>query len=628
MQKYCRPLTASLIALLVGTSQLLLAPVKLKAEPERLATVSISGELDSQASKFSLSFRFNLAQREAILTTYNFPNLWGLHTITQLEQANPNRGKAIINSEFIQLDFSSNPLKPQTNYELRIVATGKAVSSFSSVKFFKSSGGQLAESGTQLANYELRFPTSWGRPSYVNLNQGSYQADNSALYLKQLDPLFLLWGNSLQASINYQTEDQPSQALQLLVRQSLTQRLHFPTNGSIKAIYRDDSGNIYPVFSQAANPVAIGLSLDLTSKPAQPATNLNTAYQRLSLPKQLKPELEQIHFQTKPEPSKVSQVINLIRSRYSIGPVSDHKFEIAANQIKDKQAINYAEYVVLLNESLAYAGLPNKIILVDLRPYNLLANFWVEICQTGDCNYYQTEPNLGPNEQRLAPGLAIQVIAFDGLNQLAFSKIRAFSADYLAASKITYLPANQQALTELNPQADDKLAISMQLPAQTENFKNFQTTVEISNNTSEVIFLNSLQIEKNTFPIINNTLGGVHQGVLPGETKSFIVDNVFLPQFFVGARRRSNFEIQLNYEKAGQEYNYITEHSVLLEQNFLFMSLLALAMLALLTSILTLIMIYQHNKYLFISSYWHSWRWLEDWVWSIRQTIRRFKSKA
>lgn len=593
------------------------------------ADMSINLALQTNQSIVTLDINLRNQTKDDVVTTYTFPNLWYAEALASNPKQNNNHVKVKLNSEKITFDFGNKPLKPKETYTAKIVLRASGPKTISHLKYIYLDGTNLANSGTKITKYDITSPPLWGEPTYLTIKSELYELKTNAITLYQPAAVGIIWGKKMEIELAV-NDAGDADAIKLLTRQSASQKIKFTDADALQAIYKDESDNIYSSFKSTGNnsPFLVDLeinpNLPLSDVAKQPEYQPNYNYERLQLPKKLKPAIENLRSDNKAQRVKIDQTINLIKSKYQISPVSTENFDIETKGFDQKKALNYAEYLVLLNESLAQAGIQNNIVLVELAPYNLGESFWLEVCAESICEYYLTDPNLNSSQQRLTHGYALQMIAFDGLNRLAFSKIQQLENEFYNRTKLTYTAESVAGFSSIETDTD-KLDIKLQLPEQTPNFKDFSTTVEINNRTSEPIFLNSLVIENNTFPIIDNALGGVHQGVLPGETKSFTIDNVFLPKVFIGMEQRTTFELKLMYEKGSQEYIYPTQHSILLSQNMLFVSLIFLGVLSLITSTVTASLIYQHNKYLFISSYWRGIRSLSDLKWQIDKRSTKIK---
>lgn len=599
------------------------------AQAKISADVSINLALQNNQSLITLDLNLKNQTKEDVVTTYAFPNLWYAEALTNSPRQNNNLAKVKLNSEQISFDFSNKPIKPKETYTAKLALKASGPKVVSHLKYLSLAGTNLANSGTKITKYNITYPPFWGEPTHLNIKPELYELRSNFISLNQPTAVAITWGKKMEIELAV-TEANDADAIKLLTRQSASQRIQFADATALQGIYKDDSDNIYSSFKPMTNgqPFIVDIEVNPAQSslatPKQSEYKPNYNYERLELPKKLKPAIETLRSDNKAQRVKIDQTINLIKSKYQISPVSTENFDIDTKVFEQKKALNYAEYLVLLNEALVQAGIQNNIVLVELAPFNLVESFWLEVCTESSCEYYLTDPNISSNQQRLTHGYALQIIAFDGLNRLAFSKIQQLENEFYRRVKLTYTAESVAGFSSIETDTD-KLDIRLQLPEQTANFKNFSTTVEINNRTSEPIFLNSLVIENNTFPIIDNALGGVHQGVLPGETKSFTVDNVFLPKIFLGVEQRTTFDLQLMYEKGSQEYIYPTQHSVLLSQNMLFVSLIFLGILSLITSAVTVSLIYQHNKYLFISSYWRGIRGLSDLKWEIGKRRSKFR---
>jgi hypothetical protein len=611
-----------------------------QANPE--TKVNITVQLSDNLTTVDLRFNIRNQTDDQVITSYKFPDLWDSSRLTSVVNSSSRSSNVRLSAGVVNIDMTNQPLRPGESQQVAMKLVSNREKEV--IKSFNAIELDLANSNTSVTSYRVLYPQTWGSHSYINLKSDSYElseSDSNYLLKLQATPqIEVKWGREISGRITFnKTVD--SDSLIVLPRQNNKQLLYFNNSDLLESIYKDESDNVFTQFKQqrAENDerqVYIDYYVDLATGNDISETNTNdllqgenqvVTYSRYQLPSELQLLLDEIEEKQLTEADLISETISQLSRRYDVRAINLRQFandvEVISN---DQSSISYYQYLLAINEMLHQLGIENKIVMVDTQPGAQQFSFWLETCDVGGCRYYSTEVGLRNYEQRRMSGLALQLVGFDGINNLAFAKIRNIESELFSNAK--FEPSAQSVLgANANGESENNVIIQLNLPEKTQAFSDFSISAEINNLSNEPIFLDAIVIANNTFPIIDDSLGGVHEGVLPGQTKTFTIDNVFLPRYFLAPEERSNFQLDVWYEKSSQQYVFNSEHSILLQQNYLFTSLLALGVFSILTSIVTTIMIYQHNKYLFISAFWRTRRRISSGMWEVTRKLPNIRRR-
>jgi len=598
----------------------------IKAE-DSTASIAINIQISDTTTVAKFDLNINNNNNNNVITKYQFPNIWQLTSVDS-NTSTPNQGASSVDNNNFNIDFSSNPLSPHQNYVAHIALTGNTlVKSIQSIKELNLT--TIQPTITNISQYTIQFPIAWGLPNYTNLKNTTcvfQTTDKISLICPGFVRIKLEWGTTVQGELKYhynladQNNDKQAIYLKTLGRDSTIQTLRYSNITNLESIYKDDSGNVFGAVSISGQNTAIENKLKFNIDTTSPKIEFKAPLIHYKIPTNLVGTENQLTSMLRNASNTTDQdyteilnyLIKQVLVYYTLSPLDYQQFYISDEGITSNQKqLNYAQYLYILNQLLGKAGINNQIVLLDKLPFGGELNFILETCNS-KCYYYKLDQQVADYETRKISGLGIQVAAFTGTNQLILQKIR--NIDSLLPTSI------QLTAQATSPVVDSRnIQISLAIPDQILNFHNFSATININNNSTEPIFLDELDVENSSFPIIDDKLAGLHKGVLPTKNETFTIDNVFLPIFFASDSKQELVNLNLIYEENYNQVTFNTKHSVILKQNYFFLGLLVIAIICFALTLFIIIFIFKNNKLFLISFYWRSRRNLGDKLWQFNQ---------
>jgi hypothetical protein len=602
--------------------------------------VDVKAQLSLSETVTSLDLTLTLANKSnsKVVSSYDFPNLWkvtALRSLTVVGKVVEVKSK--ISAQDLSLDFASKPLKPGQTAVIRLVAQSSIIRklgqqySLTHLELNKYGIDQSISIGA----YTVKYPEHWGQP-ILNVASDRYRlattSGQTSIVFNEIYKTAIVWRPIANIQVEYDYSlprlaegvSGGSVYLKPMLRQSDTQRWELTNPQSLSTIYRDESGNVFGgVNSSTVGQIKHTINLKLDgSRPSTAVENSTVHYARIPLSSKLEQELQKLpkadtrKLSTTEIEQQISTIISVLDKQYKVSNLDFAELSVSERGLEGKSTINYGEYLVLLWEGLQYIGVDNKIVLAQSLVAQEKLKFLIEICSER-CSYYSSERNLLNYESRLDSFPYIQIGAFSGINYLMLEKMR--QIDTLLPAKIT--PTTSGATT--TGESVSGVNIKLEIPTEVFNFNNFLADIKIDNNSTETIFLQELQVEQNTFPIIDNSLAGLHQGVLPGQTKSFQIKNVFIPRLFFGDRNRVSANVALVYFANSEYKKFATTQSILVKQNYFFWALILIGIISAIVSTTLIVRLYKQNRLLVLGAYWQLRRKVSEFGWSISSKFRR-----
>jgi hypothetical protein len=606
-------------------------PVRSQEQSSVLSNINLFLDLTGKEPLLTINLELQNQSSDKVITKYEIPNIWGLKSanIASVVPQGKLSGHGLDSAKLL-LKFDTNPIKPGEKANIQVKASASNLYKNGEFRSWRQDNFNLFLDNhrLQLKSYELSYPSSWPQPAVDLLPEYySIQTDQqkSRLLLSKPELGFTaIWAGAAKLTADYEYFIEPLEGgenavLVPLPRSGTTQTAQLIDYTGVGDIYRDDDGNNFiSVQANGQTRFEHTLLVELDpAKAAKPKPTSAVVYSQLPIPQKLQKKLDQGELWKSADlTAALNNTIELISSNYKIATFSPAQFSVSDAGLAGQADLNYAEYLSLLNALLHEQGVASELVLVDRSLLGTGPEFLLEICDKA-CNYYDSRPSAGPFRSRKTAIAGVQLLAFSGLNQLVFEQIR--NLDKITPGKLSFANSQVQGLNS----KDERVDLRLSIPAEVLNFSNFKANISIENHTASPVFLSELVIENNTFPIIDNTLAGLHEGVLPGERKEFDVENVFVPRFFLGDRNRVVVNLNLIYQTNQGYADFPVQQSVLLRQNYLFLGVIALALFACIVALVTTVTLARRNKYVILGGYWQLRRKLSEFKWNLRQSVNR-----
>lgn len=610
--------------------------------------VTLEGRVDLTSGKALGQLQINLNNQSAtdVVSNFQLPNVWGA---TRLVSSNFNQ--VSVTSRNIDINFSGDPLQPNNTAQLIIDFESDALVDLGGGNYYYQQG-ELLEANASSANINFRvgnfvviYPNSWPELVHTNLRPDVYTLSSSTssgrvaattrFEVKDLFGLDLWWTESLE----YNFRAVPTAEPRLLLRKGGNTKIEITNPEVLSGVYLDDSGNL---FGAALNQVESELgesgqgdsevSLDLRLTELEQVKSTTGLPNLLTEPQYPMPqELLELSLGGEDFATDLESVIAVVSQNYNLRPLTERELEVAepSGPPPIGAELNYLEYLLLVLAKLNSADMPASVVVFDRNPLGGGIQFAFEHCAES-CNYYKTDFLLPSYEQREDFSGGVQVLGFSGVNQLAFAELRSrvVTKNYelgLATSSVqgqSVLGVAANTNTSAQNQTSEPL-INLNIPAEIENFSDFAAEISIENPSSEIIFLEALVIENNTFPIVEDYFSGLHEGVLPGSSARFEVQNVYLPRLILGASERETINVDVVYATENSQRILETSHSLFVRQNYGFVGLGAVMVFTAILSLGIIVTLYRHNKLQLMASYWETRRFVSEIGWKLGQLTNR-----
>ncbi len=616
------------IAIVLTVALALIPTTQVEAQTNE-AAVESAIEADYQidlAASVKLTISLTNISADKVLTSYELPNVWSL-VQPKLVSSPSELTSFSYAQELLKFDFSQKPLDPGRIVTIQLYGQSSAFTSVFGVRTFRQPALNPFPAGENLRLHKLtvNFPATW--PSYqLNLIDSEYsvqQLEDASRKLLQFEPKFLPvevnWIENHSLSVGYEYNlGEGSEQLASLPRRSALQMPQYTQQTGVSRIFRDDMGNNYV----AIDPVLAGN----TKLKHQYDVNINPGSQQLRktelsvsrrssfpLPASLANWVKTIEDQNVAR--KIELIAQKIAADFQIKTPEQSEWQVSEGGLANGQIqLDYLEYLLMLNEVLSISEVKNSVVYFDNRYLGNGTKFALEVCEE-ICRYYDPAAQLSQRSNRELPPLGLQILAFDGIDQLAFTML---------ARKGALLPSDIKisAYKGIQANSDASVLIDLFIPAEVRNFDNFTTQVLVDNQGQMPIFLEELRIAGTSFPIVDSSLAGLYEGVLPGEKREYRVDNVFLPLLFFGGNLKTDIEIGLVYQDDVGYEIYSRSQSINVSQNGGFWAGVILSFSTLLLTLTVIYMIYKRNKYVIKGGYWKLRRSLNELIWSINPINR------
>lgn len=636
-----------------GLSSLIIAalipftPVQAQSASSRVLQSNLAVTFRAAQAEYQLQLTLLNTSRDQIVTSYTLPNFLGLKSLL----ANSFEPSAIVatnlDAKQLRLEIRSG-LLPGQRLVAKFTATTTALHANGSIRYLRH--GSLPEASNQdfqLQTYTVIYPAEWGEPlvdmRYAELPQLKKEEQFHSFEASSLPLLNLVWGESFTGSAKFKSEiitknassDTATQRsyLKPLLRESTTQSMRLRSFKDIKTIYDDRNGNVFGMLNyDNQQKLELETEIEVSFNPSNktdPTIITTEGFIPLTIPSELhakfpwfketkqRLELASTDIDVNYSPL-LNDVVLSIGNGYKVDELSWQAF---AENLHDgsSKSLSYAQYTLQLLQVLNKLNIKASVVLLDRSITGGAVELLLEIC-INQCRYY----DIGFNDSvtRLVSGMGLQLMAYDSWNQIVFEKIAQMQ---LLRPNSFNVEVRDSGVLGLEAEAVQP-HITFDIPAEVKNFSNFSADVEVENNTEKIIFLDELRVAENHFPIADELFVGLHEGVLPGQSRKFQVKNVFLPEVFFSDKTRTSMDINLVYKAGGASIEYNSKQSILLSQNYFFWILLLVAIISSGLAVYAVASIVRQNKYLFLGGYWQLRRFLQRGVLlieSIRDGIKK-----
>mgnify|MGYP001198572048 CR=1 FL=1 len=626
LASYQKFLGAAVAVLTVALTLIPNAQVEAQANEAAIeSAIEAEYQIDSAAS-VKLTISLTNISSDKVLTSYELPNVWSI-VQPRITNAVAELTSFSNTSESLKFDFSQRPVDPGRMITIQLQGQSAAFTSLSGVRIFKQRALNPFPAGENLRLHKLtvNFPANW--PAYhLNLTdpEASLQ-ETEAGKPKQLQfepkflPVEIIWVEKHNLAVSYEYNlGEGSQQLASLPRRSALQVPQYSAQTGVSRVFRDDMGNNYVAIdpqqagsAKLKHEYSVGINPDsqLLRK-----TELSIASRSsFPLPAQLAAWRKSLEGQDVAQ--KIELTAQKLATDFQIKTAEQSGWKISESGLTSGQTqLDYLEYLLLLNEILTSSGVKNTVVYLDNRYLGQATAFVIEVCEQV-CKYYDPAAQMSQRSNRQLPPAGLQLLAFDGIDQLAFTML---------ARKGALLPANVQIWPFASAQQDVEkgVLIVLSIPAEVKNFDNFTTQVMVDNQGQTPIFLEELKIAGASFPIVDSSLAGLYEGVLPGQKREYRVDNVFLPLLFFGGSIKTEIEIGLVYQDDEGFEIYSRSQPIVVSQNGGFWAGVILSLSTFVLTLTVLYMIYKRNKYVIKGGYWKLRRRLNELLWSINPINR------
>ncbi len=614
-----------------------------KQENKLSAEYRIHLNLQKISPELSINLKLRNNHLENVVSDYKIPNVWDLKAITSVESSPEGKANVSLDSGNIRLDFSKSPLLPGQELSLQLKIKTAALRQFGKDERnnYLSHGSVAFQNNnlihTKIESYEITYPVAWGEFDFINLKESVFkfvkpsEASNKSylIQLTQVPRLEVLWGDSLSAIVKYEFEldfdsnQADSKYLKSIPAFSNQQDLVIDSYDQINNVYKDQSGNN---FVEIASKKAANSSVNASEWSPRYSLNLEINYKnRNSLQvDNLFTEIKNQQFDhaivaLKDETgSDLKGIVSFVNEKYKVKPFKLEKGTFSFSESKlindlmtENLELNYSEYALVVSLILEKHGIPNSIVLFDQRALGRGVELVLKTCvKTSEiCRYYSLNPDGFDYETSQVPGVGFELASYDYINHLIMEKLALVNS---------FFPTDLEYQKYSEEKLDENLAINLQIPSEINNFENFEAIVNIDNNSFRPIFLSELVIENNSFPIIDNTLGGLQEGVIPGRKKVYHLKNVYIPKLFLGIEEQVQVGVTLNYDLGRVSNEFDSSHKVILKQNFVFLGLFFVLFASFGLAVYLVKQIYQNDKYNLQGAFWKIERMFKDIVWRIR----------
>ncbi len=585
-------------------------------------------QIDSEAS-VKLTISLNNISSDKVLTSYELPNVWSIvqpklaATVAELTSFS-------YTSEILKFDFAQRPVDPGRMITIQLQGQSAAFTSQSGVRVFKQRALNPFPAGENLRLHKLtvNFPANW--PAYhlnltaaeANLQETQPGKPKRLQFEPKFLPVEIFWVEKHNLAVVYDYNlGEGSEQLASLPRRSALQVPQYSAQTGVSRVFRDDMGNNY---------VAIEPQLTGNGKlKHEYSVNINPDSQLLR-----KTELSVASRSSYPLPAAlttwgkslegqdVAQKIELTAKKlatdFQIQTTEQSDWKISESGLINGQTkLDYLEYLLLLNEILTSSEVKNTVVYLDNRYLGQNTSFAIEVCEQV-CKYYDPAAQMSQRSNRQLPAAGLQLLAFDGIDQLAFTMLARKGA--LLPSRVEIRPFGLSPGSTQEPAKG--VLIDLSIPLEVKNFDNFTTQVIVDNQGQAPIFLEELKIAGASFPIVDSSLAGLYEGVLPGQKREYRVDNVFLPLLFFGGSLNTDIEIGLVYQDDKGFEIYSRSQPINVAQNAGFWAGVLLSLSTFALTLIVLYMIYKRNKYVIKGGYWKLRRGLNELLWTINPINR------
>lgn len=596
--------------------------VSAQSAESELLSVGITAELNLYESgeDLSLSIDFQNNSPEKVVTEYRLADVWNTRNQNLTGEDSPSISRSGNNLIF---NFSEKPIKPGQSREIQLSAQTsifRKVAESRLLEHGKLRTGFFNQQRLNVNSYQINYPGKWGNPDVVNLVEEGYQFLEDGNQLQTLDlkgaipNILVAWENSYEFKADLEVEGVDSGKLFPLLRRNTNQLLAIDSFNNLSSIYWDESGNI---FAESNNTNSPNIPITVSYEPEAKLEQVDESnFGKVSFPYEFRQRILGLDVEKLSESEIVDSVISETLSYFDVS-FDESRFEISDRGLDGKE-LNQLEYLLVITTALSELDIRNEIVWMDRLDFGGGRLFLIEICsESSKCKYYNLNPNSASENSREDTGLGIQLASFSGINQLIFSSIRNSNNYNLSITDVV----DKDEEDNLESVQGRNITSVVSTPERVRNFVNFPVELTVKNTGDQAIFLDSLEIAGREYPVIEQQLGGLHQGVLPGQSRDFSIDNIFLPHVFFGAEIDTEIQLKVNYITATENYSETVTKQIQVQQNYWFWGLFGVGIFSIFVALFAFYELYLHNKLKFISAKWRVRRKIDDWLWQFKKKL-------